>query len=268
MRKRLVSLFITITMICAFIPVIANAEMSINIGEYVQMGTYYGQPILWRCVDIDENGPLMLSDKILCIKAYDAGGSDTSGSHGREPGRESYGSNYWADSNIRSWLNSTASAGNVEWMCGNPPVAEELWGGYNAYDNEAGFLSNFTENERNAMKTVCQKSLVAYPEYNNGMYTVGVEVYKRESDIKDAVRNYNAAYAEYVTDKMFLMDVKQVNAVYNNGDILGENYYIGELTAQCVDNSEYKNSYWKEGGEMAQLASLTKCLRQRYSSVY
>lgn len=247
MRKRLVSLFITITMICAFIPVIANAEMSINIGEYVQMGTYYGQPILWRCVDIDENGPLMLSDKILCIKAYDAGGSDTSGSHGREPGRESYGSNYWADSNIRSWLNSTASAGNVEWLCGNPPVADELYNVYNAYDDEAGFLSNFTESERNAMKPVSQKSLVSRPEYENGIYTTGTERHEYTSAIKNVVKNYDTAYAEYVTDKMFLMDVKQVNSVYNNGDILGEDYHIGEPTAQCVENSEYKDNDLREG---------------------
>ena len=41
------------------------AAVGINIGDYVQMGTYYGAPILWRCVDIDENGPLMLSDKII-----------------------------------------------------------------------------------------------------------------------------------------------------------------------------------------------------------
>lgn len=247
MRKKLISLFITITMICAFIPVIANAEMSINIGEYVQMGTYYGQPILWRCVDIDENGPLMLSDKILCIKAYDAGGSDTSGSHGRALDRESYGSNYWADSNMRSWLNSTASAGNVEWLCGNPPVADELYNVYNAYDDEAGFLSNFTESERNAMKPVSQKSLVSRPEYENGIYTTGTERHEYTSAIKNVVKNYDTAYAEYVTDKMFLMDVKQVNAVYNNGDVLGDDYYIGEPTAQCVENSEYKSSYLREG---------------------
>ena len=249
MRKRLVSLFITITMICAFIPVIANADMSINIGEYVQMGTYYGQPILWRCVDIDENGPLMLSDKILCIKAYDAGGSDTSGSHGRDSNREVWGSNYWADSNMRSWLNSTASAGNVEWLCGNPPVADELYNVYNAYDDEAGFLSNFTESERNAMKPVSQKSLVAYPESDNGIYTTGTEQHEYDYNIEDVVQNYDTAYAEYVTDKMFLMDVKQVNAVYNNGDILGDDYYIGEPTAQCVENSEYQTSSLSEEGK-------------------
>lgn len=251
MKKRILSLFTMVCMLAvALFPIMPKTTVhaaSIEIGEYVQMGTYYGEPILWRCVDIDENGPLMLSDKILCIKIYDAGGSDTSGSHGRGYAREASGSNYWADSNMRSWLNSTASAGNVEWLCGNPPMADELWGEYNIYDDEAGFLSNFTESERNAMKTVSQKSFVAWPEYENGIYTTGAEQLRCGNDIEDVVQNYDTAYAEYVTDKMFLMDVKQVNAVYNNGDTLGYDYYIGEPTAQCVENSEYKTNSLREG---------------------
>ena len=70
MKKRLVSLLIVIAMLCAFIPVIASAA-TINIGDYVQMGTYYGQPILWRCVDIDENGPLMHTAELQADKAMD-----------------------------------------------------------------------------------------------------------------------------------------------------------------------------------------------------
>lgn len=244
MKKRILSLMLAAAMLITFIPVIASAGMDISIGQYVQMGTYYGEPILWRCVAKDENGPLMLSDKILCIKAFDAkGGANTAtGSHSRSSGRQSYGSNYWADSNMRSWLNSTASAGNVQWLCGNPPIKDKLWNGYNAYDREAGFLSNFTQPERDAMKEVRQKSLLSYPEYENGIATTGTERYTYNSSIAGVVANYDTAYAEYVTDKMFCMDVKQVNAVYNNSDILGESYYIGKPTAQCAENSEYKDS--------------------------
>ena len=48
------------------------------------MGTYYDDPILWRCIAYDENGPLILSDKILCMKAFDAAGDNEKGSHKRE----------------------------------------------------------------------------------------------------------------------------------------------------------------------------------------
>lgn len=249
MKKRIYSLATVLAMLMSFLPIKVSAGMNISIGQYVQMGTYYGEPILWRCVDIDENGPLMLSDKILCIKAFDAETSENSqtGSHSRASGRSSWGSNYWGDSNMRSWLNSTLGAGNVKWLCGNPPVAEELWNGYNAYDSEAGFLSNFTQSERNAMKSVSQKSLLSYPEIDAGMATTGTQKHEYNYKISNVVSNYDNAYAEYITDKMFLMDVKQVNAVYNNSGILGEDYYIGEPTAQCVANSEYKSSYLSTG---------------------
>lgn len=247
MKKRFISLLAAITMLCTFVPVIAQADMNINIGEYIQMGSYYGKPILWRCVDIDENGPLMLSDKILCLKSFDAAGSETSGSHGRASVRESYGSNYWADSNIRSWLNSSAAAGEVDWLCGNPPSADNIRYGYNAYADEAGFLSNFTANERKAMKSVSQKTLVASAEYDKGMYDTGIKRHDYNIAITSVIQNYDTAFAEYVTDKMFLLDVKQVNAVYNNGDVLGEDYYIGVPTAECVENTEYKNYAFKEG---------------------
>lgn len=135
----------------------------IKLGEYVQMGEYdtdgdgTAEPILWRCVAFekisgyDDKGdpitdstktvteyrdgylPLMLADKSICKKAFDVAGSDTTGSHSRDDSdssRQTYGSNYWGDSNIRDWLNSSKSAGNVVYTCGNSP----------SYKDEVGFF--------------------------------------------------------------------------------------------------------------------------------
>ena len=254
MKKRILSLTVILSLILTLFSAISlpASATSINIGDYVEMGTYYGQPILWRCVDIDENGPLMLSDKILCLKAFDAFGTNTSGSHGRgyyynnTQGyyRQIWGSDYWADSNMRCWLNSTASSGNVVWSCGNPPDEAHVWGGYNEYDGEAGFLSNFTQNERNAMKTVTQKSLLNGYEYSQGSSNTKNSNYHRyNGSISDIVQNYDTAYSEQVTDTMFLLDVKQINRVYQNDSQLGGNdYYIGYPTPECVSNSEYQTS--------------------------
>lgn len=44
----------------------ADNKPTIEIGNYIQMGTYGGVPIVWRCVAKDSNGPLMLSDRVLC----------------------------------------------------------------------------------------------------------------------------------------------------------------------------------------------------------
>ncbi len=241
--KRTAAFVLVLAMLSAFVPIIASAA-AINIGDYIQMGTYYDEPILWRCVDIDENGPLMLSDKILCLKPFDAQTSENSetGSHSRDGDskRANNGSNYWADSNMRSWLNSTATAGNVEWLCGNPPIADKVWYEYNAYDSESGFLTNFTKSELRAIKEVTQKSILSYPEIDADMDTAGTELHTHEYGTPDvALQNYDKAYAENVTDKMFLLDVKQVNEVYNNRNTLGDDYHIGEPTAKCVENSDY-----------------------------
>ncbi|MDO5396376.1 MAG: S-layer homology domain-containing protein [bacterium] len=245
MKKKLMSILITMSMLVTFLPVISvGASADINIGEYLQMGTYYGEPILWRCVDIDENGPLMLSDKIISIKPFDAAGDNTSGSHGRGYGdgsyRKSWGSNYWADSNMRCWLNSDASAGNVNWTCGNPPTEDKVYYGYNEYADEAGFLSNFSLGERNAIKPVTQKSLLDGYEHDSN--TRNENYHRYDSYIEDVMQNYDTAYSEQVTDSVFLLDVKQAHRVYSNGNILGEDYYIGEPTAQAVEKSEYKSS--------------------------
>ncbi len=220
---------------------------SINVGDYFQMGKYNGDPILWRCVDIDENGPLMLSDKILCMKPFDAYGVNTNSSHGRGyvssqvTGyyRQKWGSNYWSDSNIRDWLNSNASAGNVVWSCGNPPDKSHVYNGNNAYDTEAGFLTGFTAKEQSAMKIVEQRQALDAYEHSN---TRNMAYHLINSNIVDVVQNYDTAYSEVISDKMFLLDVKQLHEVYTNFG----NYYLAYPTAKAVANSDVKETMMKE----------------------
>lgn len=246
---KVMSLISVTAVLAVYLPIIsASADANIGIGEYLQMGTYYGEPILWRCVDIDDNGPLMISDRILCLKSFDANagtnGNSVIGSHSRNEYRKTNESNYWGDSNIRSWLNSDEDAGDVEWLCGNPPTKDNVWDNKNAYDREAGFLSNFKRYEITAMKDVSQKLLLAQPEVSANMYTTGTELHECFlSDLSMTLTNYDTAFAEYVTDKMFLIDIKQAVAIYNNKAVLGENYQIAKPTKACVDNSEYKEEF-------------------------
>ena len=75
----------------------AASKPDIKVGDYVKMGAYNNASILWRCVSIDNNGPLMLADKIVDTLAYDAKTNDNSNSksHSRSYKRDDYGSNYW-----------------------------------------------------------------------------------------------------------------------------------------------------------------------------
>ena len=204
----------------------AGAEAGVQLGDYIQLGRYDGEPILWRCVSVDENGPLMLSDRVLCDSMpYDAQTSENSvsGSHRRSGYRSKYGSNHWRDSDMRSWLNSDADAGQVKWLCGNPPKDGYIMGG-GAYDGKAGFLNGFMRDEAAAIKTVTQRSIVSHPEYTAGYIDAPGADLPYNTDIGSVADGYEGAHYENITDKVFLLDVKQLHTVYEN---LG-GYYIGQ----------------------------------------
>lgn len=121
---------------------------TIKVGDYVTFGSYYGEPILWKCVDT-QNGVMLISDRIICLKPFDAAESGTwgmkGGSFSKDLNEQQYGSKDWKTSNIREWLNSNSK---VVAYTSQPPVAAAILGGNNAYADEPGFLTNFTEAER------------------------------------------------------------------------------------------------------------------------
>ena len=195
----------------------------VELGQYISLGKYNGKDVIWRCVSIDEKGALMLADKVIDTLPYDAKTNDNnrSKSHSRNYNRDNRGSNYWKDSNMRSWLNSTAVAGEVKWLCGNPPREDSVNG--NAYDQKAGFLNDFSKAEIAAMKNVTQRSIVSHPEYNLGFHDgEGRSDLEFNRDIENVANNFNSAYGENSTEKVFLPGVKQVNTVWKNFG----NYYI------------------------------------------
>lgn len=175
---------------------------NIAIGDTITLGTYNGEPITWVCVDIDANGPLMLSEDVLCTKEYDAPGtSSTYHTDGWGYIRENYGSNCWYDSNIRQWLNSNESS--VSWThC--PP----------SYSAEAGFMTNFTASELSLVKPVERLvNVIAYESKRSGYC---------EGGSKDTVVNeiYNSSfpatnyYYDYIEDSFFLLSAVQFNNIY------------------------------------------------------
>ena len=226
---RVMALLLSVVLLLGLLPLpvgAADTETRVQLGDYIQLGSYENAPILWRCVSVDENGPLMLSDKVLCDSMpYDARTSENSnsGSHRRSGYRSKYGSNHWRDSDMRSWLNSDAEAGQVKWLCGNPPKDGYIMGG-GAYDGKAGFLNGFTKDEAAAIKTVTQRSIVSHPEYTAGYIDAPGTDLPYNTDIGSVADGYEGAHYENITDKVFLLDVKQLCTVYEN---LG-GYYIGQ----------------------------------------
>ena len=260
MAKKVTAVLLALCMTISLLPMFvqATSKPDIQVGDYIKMGTYNNASILWRCVSIDDNGPLMLADRIVDTLAYDAKTNDNSNSksHSRSYKRDDYGSNYWKDSNMRSWLNSTASAGSVDWLCGNPPK-DGYVSGTNAYNNKAGFLNEFAKSEIAAMKTVTQRSLVSHPEYNKGIVEgdANSDLYYY-TDISDAVANYDNAYFETTTEKVFLLDVKQANAVWKNlksyyvaynNDGMAWPYWLRTPVTDCNHDMRYISSNGEVG---------------------
>ena len=260
MTKKITAIFLALCMAIYVLPMTIQAasKPDIKVGDYVKMGAYNNASILWRCVSIDSNGPLMLADKIVDTLAYDAKTNDNSNSksHSRSYKRDDYGSNYWKDSNMRSWLNSTAAEGKVDWLCGNPPK-DGYVSGVGAYNEKAGFLNAFSKSEIAAMKTVTQRSLVSHPEYNKGIVDGDANsdlLYY--TDISEAVANYDSSYFETTTEKVFLLDVKQANAVWKNlkdyyvaynNDGMAWPYWLRTPVTDCNHDMRYISSSGQVG---------------------
>ena len=189
----------------------------------------------------------MLADKILCLKAFDVPGNHTYAdgtpqTEQEDKGRTLNGSNLWETSNIRAWLNSTAAAGGVAWPDGCPPTEEMFYNGNNAYANEKGFLAdgNFTGNEIGAIKKVVQKSIL--PGLDKEKLNVdGISEFNWQPEIKKVVSNYDTTFFHSVEDTVFLLDVKQINKVWKNSEVLGDGYYIGQPTEKAVQIDETKS---------------------------
>ena len=260
MTKKITAILLALCMAISILPmsVQAASKPDIKVGDYVKMGTYNNASILWRCVSIDNNGPLMLADKIVDTLAYDAKTNDNSNSksHSRSYKRDDYGSNYWKDSNMRSWLNSTAAEGKVDWLCGNPPK-DGYVSGVGAYNEKAGFLNAFSKSEIAAMKTVTQRSLVSHPEYNKGIVDGDANsdlLYY--TDISEAVANYDSSYFATTTEKVFLLDVKQANTVWKNlkgyyiaynNDGMAWPYWLRTPVTDCNHDMRYISSSGEVG---------------------
>ena len=228
----------------------------LKVGQYIRLGKYNDESIIWRCVDIDSKGTLMLADRILSIKPFDAKGAHKysyGSSRSDDPvgARLLWGSNLWQTSNMRSWLNSTAIAGKVRWLDGCPPKKDNVFHGVNAYENEKGFLAvgNFTAYERRLIKTVTLKSLLNKVDFKKLKYG-GSEYHFWNPNISRVIQNFDKAYYHNLTEKVFLLDIKQIKQVYLNKSKLGSKYYIGKPTQKAVDKSEFKadelnaSKYW------------------------
>lgn len=149
---------------------VLDTLVDIEVGDTVTFGSYNGEAIEWRVLKVDtaSNKAVLVSKDILTMKAYDAAEGGTynklDGTKYPPEGSEAdvdmelqvlvRGNSEWSSSNIRTWLNS---ADEVVTYLDQAPVATAMAEEKNGYNNEAGFLYGFTEEERAA---ICETKVV------------------------------------------------------------------------------------------------------------
>lgn len=163
LRLVLFAAFILCSVLGIFLLFINNNSYQtsdVALGDTVSFGSYNGEPIQWRVLKLSSDGKqaVLISTNVLTMKAYDAaeGGKYNWYNSVDYWSRESEadtdlslqilvrGSNDWSVSNIRTWLNS---AEEVVDYADQAPIAPAMAERKNGYQNEAGFLCGFTDDE-------------------------------------------------------------------------------------------------------------------------
>lgn len=229
-------------------------KTQLNTGDYLEFGSYYGETVIWRVINIDEDSrPLLLTSQIISLKPFDAAESgiynrtknnrefDGKNPQNYSPAefREMKGSNNWADSNLRAWLNSAER--RVE-FAGVPPEAAAVWRGRNAYEDEPGFLSFFSEEERDLIQPVSHKALLS--EIDKDASDGGQELFTpNKNDVFREIGGYDQAFYHTVEDNVFLLSVQEVNTYLREQ---GWQYWTG-VTAEAIERDESNWFYELKG---------------------
>jgi len=229
-----------------------KAMTQLKVGQVIQFGNYNGKPIKWRVIHINDAGePLILTSEIVTLKPFDASESgvynqigDTTfdnkmpkdqiyTSYTQEDMRAFKGSNDWASSNIREWLNSDERL--VKYTT-QPPTESAVWYGMNDYDKEKGFLYNFSSEEKALIKPVTHRSIVSVLEKDQAAGGSALYNFKQGS-LDDIWYNIEGAYYRSIEDRVFLLSVDEaLQYIYDRGELL--KCY---LTEEAIERDE---SYW------------------------
>lgn len=141
-------------------------SVSFVVGDYVSFGSYVpggenaenGEGVIeWQVVDVNEEGTLLVSTRILSIRPFDCAesgsfGWDNAGNFYDRTKADTYtdtqirefrGSNDWETSDLRAWLN----ANGIVSYPGKTPQNKGTDENGNAYSTETGFLTDFTKEE-------------------------------------------------------------------------------------------------------------------------
>lgn len=201
----------------------------LNVGALVKdpKSTYYDVPVVWQIADQNHagypaNSTTLVTHKIQTLKCFDAAEPNNS-----DASRKTHGNNRYSVSNIKQWLNSSASADNwysPQHSTDAPPIAANVEDGHNPYEAEAGFLNKFSNAFKNALLNTSQ--ITALNKVTDG------------------------GGSETVTSKIFLASTTEVGLANQNNIAEGSKLALfsdnesrkAYPTAEAVTNSTFKTN--------------------------
>jgi len=184
---------------------------------------YFGEPIVWLVADKNHKGypnnsVTLISDKVLCLKCFDAPEKKSASSG---IGAANRGNGVYRVSNINSWLNS----GNYNWYykthsADMPPSSENFqsWEKIHFYTDESGFLTNLSSRLYSSL-------------LYTSLTTIDFETYS----------NISAKPLITMNAYVFLPSEVEINDYYwkyGGGDHLHNNYNFDDRYKYQCDNDE------------------------------
>lgn len=207
--KKLIKIIIVFSIVANLgIPnTLVYATSNIEVGDYIEFGTYESEELVWQVIGFDLNGNAILwSNYVIELLAYDAAESGISGSG--LSSSDKYGSNRFSDSNIKEWLNSDSTY--VQYSTTRPSeeaiVSFESFDDDSAqgsYDRKAGFLSGFSQLEKEQL--VNRDYMTKYVSNNidnNFTYSIG--------RLEEAYRNLAIGNSLSDDSRVFLLSMQEL----------------------------------------------------------
>lgn len=161
---------LAIILIVVLATLIPNSSLKNDIGDVLTFGEYNGEPLKWTIIDSNRNGLLLWLNEPIKYQAFDIIDEAINQEN-------NYGSNHWADADIRNWL-------NIE------------------------FLKDFSRDEIKKIQLTKLKNVISHRfiDVKDG----GERPFYWTSIPSSVNQNYERAYFQTTTDRVFLLDVNQL----------------------------------------------------------
>lgn len=219
--QKIVSVFSATVVSLSAVSAVRAAAPTFKIGDYISIGTFDDSQILWRVVDIEDNYPVLITDRTLndVYKRFDDNGS-----------------NYWPGSTMCSWLNgdfySSAFSEDEKSLVASKPHKNIITSGHidsvDSYSGSQNYIFNsiyinvdYNEQKYNEAYSVIGTEKVFLPDVK--------QIYDMQVTNKDSLGENYAVAKSANGDAVYCWT--RTSLIPSNLSNFTENAYVTQSTA-------------------------------------